>query len=148
MATVKQLIEAKKDSATYSVAANETVLKALQVMAEAQIGSVLVTEKDKFVGIFTERDYARKAELAGRTAKDTSVREVMTAEMFNVPLNTSMEQCMALMRNHHIRHLPVVEKGQLIGLISLTDVMNAALVDRQSEIKGLENYIVGTGFER
>jgi CBS domain-containing protein len=146
MTIVKHLLEAKGGKANYSVAPTDTVLQALKVMAEAQIGSVLVKEKDKIVGIFTERDYARKGELLGRSAKDTLVKDLMTGEMYTVTTDTSVEQCMALMQKHHIRHLPVVEKGQLVGLVSLTDVMNAALDDRESEIKGLENYILGTNF--
>lgn len=146
MATVKQLIAAKKNATNYSVSANDTILRALHVMAEADTGSVLITDDNKFIGIFTERDYARKGELAGRTAKDTLVKDVMTSAMYTVTLDTSVEQCMALMKKYHIRHLPVVEKGQLIGIVSLTDVMNAALADRESEIKGLENYILGSGF--
>ena len=82
MATVKQLIATKKNAANYSVSANDTVLRALQVMAQASIGSVLVTDQNKYIGIFTERDYARKGELAGRAAKDTRVRDVMTGEMY------------------------------------------------------------------
>ncbi len=148
MATVKQLIEAKSDKKVYSVGAEEPVLRALQLMAEAGIGSVLITDHDKIIGIFTERDNARKLELSGRSAKDTPVREVMTGDMFTVTLDTSVDQCMALMSKYHIRHLPVVEKGQLKGVVSLTDVMHAALKDRESEIIGLENYILGTGFAR
>lgn len=146
MAMVKHLLEAKGGESNYSVAATDTVLQALKVMAEAQIGSVLVKDRDKIVGIFTERDYARKGELMGRSAKDTLVKELMTGEMYTVTKETSMEDCMALMKAHHIRHLPVVENGQLVGLVSQTDVMNAALADRESEIKGLENYILGTNF--
>ena len=146
MATVKQLLNAKKNETNYSIAADETVLRALQIMAEANIGSVLVTEKDKIVGIFTESDYARKGEIMGRVAKTTPVKEVMTGNMYTVTMDTSVEQCMALMKNHRISHLPVVESDQLVGIVSMTDVMNSAVSDRESEIKGLENYILASGF--
>lgn len=146
MTTVKQLIENKSDEHNYSVEATDNVLHALKVMADAQIGSVMVTDQGRIVGIFTERDYARKGELLGHSAKDTQVKELMTGAMYTVTMDTSMEQCMALMRNHHIRHLPVVEKNQLIGMVSMRDVMAAAIQDRESEIKGLENYILGSNF--
>ena len=146
MATVKQLLDAKKNETNYSIAADETVLRALQIMAEANIGSVLVTEKDKIVGIFTESDYARKGEIMGRVAKTTPIKELMTGNMYTVTMDTSVEQCMALMKNHRISHLPVVESDQLVGIVSMTDVMNSAVADRESEIKGLENYILASGF--
>ena len=146
MATVKQLLNAKKNETNYSIAADETVLRALQIMAEANIGSVLVTEKDKIVGIFTESDYARKGEIMGRVAKTTPIKELMTGNMYTVTMDTSVEQCMALMKNHRISHLPVVESDQLVGIVSMTDVMNSAVSDRESEIKGLENYILASGF--
>jgi len=146
MATVKQLLDAKKNETNYSIAADETVLRALQIMAEANIGSVLVTEKDKIVGIFTESDYARKGEIMGRVAKTTPIKELMTGNMYTVTMDTSVEQCMALMKNHRISHLPVVESDQLVGIVSMTDVMNSAVSDRESEIKGLENYILASGF--
>lgn len=146
MATVKHLIETKSDETNYSVEAADSVLSALKVMAEARIGSVLVKEDGRIVGIFTERDYARKGELLGRSAKDTPVRELMTGAMYTVTMDTSVEQCMALMQKHRIRHLPVVEKNQLVGMVSMRDVMAAAIADRESEIKGLENYILASNF--
>jgi CBS domain-containing protein len=148
MTTVKHLINSKADGTQYAVQADDTVLKALRLMAEARIGAVLVIDAGKIVGIFTERDYALKGELEGRTAKDTLVREVMTEEMYTVTTDTSADHCMALMMEHGIRHLPVVENGKLLGIISMRDVIADELADRESEIKGLENYILATGFER
>jgi CBS domain-containing protein len=118
----------------------------LKVMADANIGAVLVTEEKKIVGIFTERDYLQKGELEGRSANSTLIRDVMTSGMYTVNMDTSVDQCMALMETHHIRHLPVVEKDQLVGLVSIRDVMTEALKNKESEIKGLENYITGSGF--
>ncbi len=146
MATVRQLVDDKKDGIMYSVDANDTVLSAIKIMADMKIGSVMVTEDDRFIGIFTERDYIRKGEVLGRSAANTQVKDLMTGAMYTVTMDTSVEQCMALMKKHHIRHLPVVENNQLVGMVSMSDVMNAALTDRESEIKGLENYILATNF--
>jgi CBS domain-containing protein len=117
-------------------------------MANADIGSVLVKEEGKIVGIFTERDYTLKGELEGRTATGTRVREVMTEEMYTVTTNTSIDECMALMMLHHIRHLPVVENGLLVGIVSMRDVVAAAFEERESKIKGLEDFIRASGFSR
>lgn len=146
MTTVQKILKAKGDASNYSVSGDDTVLQALKVMAEEHIGAVLVTEGDKIIGIYTERDYVQKGELQGRKAESTPVREVMTAGMYTVTTNTSVEQCMALMETHHIRHLPVVENDQLVGMVSIRDVMVAALENRDTEIKGLENYILASGF--
>ena len=147
MTTVHNLLESKQSDKNYSVASTDTVLQAVKIMAEAHIGAVLVTEGGKIVGIFTERDYLRKGENEGRAAKDTKIRDVMVRKMVTVNQDTSLEQCMALMRQYNIRHLPVVEKEQLVGLVSMRDVMSAVLDDKDIEIRGLENYIMGSGFQ-
>jgi len=146
MTTVQKILKAKGDASNYSVSGSATVLQALKLMAEESIGAVLVTEDEKIVGIYTERDYVKTGELEGRKADSTLVKDVMTAKMYTVTMDTSAEQCMALMDAHHIRHLPVVENDQLVGLVSIRDVMVAALENRESEIKGLENYITASGF--
>ena len=148
MVTVQHLVDSKIDSTHYAVKADETVLKALKVMAGAKIGSVLVMDEGRIVGIFTERDYAKKGELEGRTAAETRIREVMTEEMYSVTRDTSIDECMALMMQHHIRHLPVVEDGKLIGILSMRDVVAAAFEERESKIKGLEDFIRASGFGR
>lgn len=147
MTTVRKLLEAKEFATNFSVEASQTVLDALKVMAEAHIGAVLVTDKGKIVGIYTERDYLFKGELEGRTAKSTKIQDVMTPQMITVTKDTSVDQCMGLMNQYKIRHLPVVENDQLVGLVSMRDVMVAALENRESEIRGLENYIMGSGFQ-
>lgn len=147
MTTVRNILKVKGDSINHSVSSNDTVLQALKLMAEEQIGAVLVTEGKKIVGIYTERDYVQKGELEGNKAGATLLKDVMTASMYTVTTDTSVEQCMALMDAHNIRHLPVVENDQLVGLVSIRDVMVAALENRESEIKGLENYILASGFE-
>ena len=146
MATVKQLMNAKGNNANYFVASTDSVLKALEIMAEANISAVMVTEKDKIVGIFTERDYSRKVELKGLSAKNTLVRDLMTEKMLTVTPDTSMDQCMALMKQYRIRHLPVVENDTMVGMVSMRDVVDTLLSDHKSTIKGLENYILGSGF--
>src|SRR5512138_2234660 len=101
MATVKHLVDSKTDSTHYAVKANETVLKALRVMKGANIGSVLVMDEGKIIGIFTERDYAQRGELEGRTASNTTVKEVMTQEMYTVTTDTSTDECMTVMMKFH-----------------------------------------------
>jgi len=146
MATVKQLMSTKTDGTNYMIEANDTVLKALEIMAEANISAVMVTESDKIVGIFTERDYSRKCELKSLSAKNTRVRDLMTEKMFTVTPETSMDQCMGLMTQHHIRHLPVIEDEKMVGMVSMRDVVDVLISERESTIKGLENYILGSGF--
>jgi CBS domain-containing protein len=146
MTTVRNLLESKENEKNYSVEATETVLQAVKIMAEARIGAVLVTQGGKVVGIFTERDYLRKGENEGRAAKDTKIRDVMVSKMITVTRDTTIEQCMGLMRQYSVRHLPVVEKDQLIGVVSMRDVMFAMLENKDFEIRGLENYIMGSDF--
>ncbi len=147
MTTVRKLLEAKESAINFSVEATQTVLDALKVMADAQIGAILVTESGRIIGIYTERDYLYKGELEGRSAKDTKLKDVMVPRMITVTNSTTMEQCMALMKQYRIRHLPVVENDQLVGLVSMRDVMLAAIENKESEIRGLENYILGSGFQ-
>ncbi len=146
MATVRQLMKAKTDGTNYTVEKKDTVLKALEIMAQANISAVMVTENERIVGIFTERDYSRKCEIKGLSAKDTPVHALMTEKMFTVNPDTSMDDCMGLMNQHHIRHLPVVENDKLAGMVSMRDVVDILISDRESTIKGLENYILGSGF--
>jgi CBS domain-containing protein len=146
MATVRQLMKDKTDGTNYTVEKNDTVLKALEIMSQANVSAVMVTESDKIVGIFTERDYSRKCEIKGLLAKDTPVHSLMTEKMFTVNPDTSMDDCMGLMNQHHIRHLPVVENDKLAGMVSMRDVVDILISERESTIKGLENYILGSGF--
>jgi CBS domain-containing protein len=147
MTTVRNLLEAKENETNFSVASTDTVLQAIKIMAEARIGAVLVTEGGKVVGIYTERDYLRKGENEGRAAKDTKVKDVMVSKMLTVTNDTTVDQCMALMKQYSVRHLPVVENDHLLGVVSMRDVMFAVLDDKDFEIRGLENYIMGTNFQ-
>jgi len=146
MATVKGLMSTKGSGTNHTVADTDTVIRALEIMSEANISSVMVTENKKIVGIFTERDYARKCDLKGLAAKDTLVRDLMTAQMRTVTLDTSIDQCMKLMTEYEIRHLPVIEKDKMVGMVSIRDVAETLISDRESTIIGLENYILGSGF--
>ncbi len=147
MTTVRKLLESKESETNYSVASTDTVLHAIQVMINAHIGAVLVTENGRIVGIYTERDYLYKGEIEGRSAGETQLKDVMVSKMFTVTMDTTAEQCIGLMRQHNIRHLPVVEHDQLVGLVSMRDVMFAVIENKESEIRGLENYIMGSGFQ-
>lgn len=146
MSTVKELMISKGKRPTYSVSCDSSVMDALKVMAEANIGAVLVGEEDRIVGIFTERDYARKGEIEGLSAAETKLRDVMTSEMLTVNSNLSADACLSIMEDHHIRHLPVVDQGKMVGIVSLRDLVDTLLADRESEIKGLENYILASEF--
>jgi CBS domain-containing protein len=146
MATVRRLMEAKSDEHNYYVNGTDTVYQALELMSKANIGAVLVKDGERFVGIFTERDYARKGELLGRSAKETFVKDLMTEKMVTIHLDTSVDQCMAMMLKYRIRHLPVVENEHLVGLVSMRDVVEAVVSNKETLIKDLENYIMGNGF--
>jgi CBS domain-containing protein len=146
MATVKQLMSKKSDGTNYIVECTDNVFKALEIMSEANISAVMVKEGEKIVGIFTERDYSRKGELKGQAAKNTAVQDLMTEQMITVTPETSVDQCMGLMNQYRIRHLPVIENEKMVGVISMRDVVDVLISDRESTIKGLENYILGSGF--
>lgn len=148
MSTVRNMLEEKGDAAIHSVDCSDTVYHALEVMAEHQIGAVMVTDGDHYVGIFTERDYARKVILKGHDSRTTHMKQIMTSELITVTPDASAEKCMALMTKYHVRHLPVVEDGRIIGLISIGDVVKQVIANRESTIAELENYILGTGYGR
>jgi len=147
MANVADLIGAKTDASRYAVRANETVYRAIRVMADRRIGAVLVVDKGIVIGIFTERDYIMRVEVEGRPTKETLLREVMTDKMYTVTTNTSIEHCLGLMTLRHIRHLPIVEEGRLMGIISMRDAVAATLKDREADIQGLESYVLGSDFQ-
>ena len=147
MTTVRKLLETKESTTNFSIASTDTVLQAVKVMTEHHIGALLVTDEGKIVGIYTERDYLYKGENEGRVAKDTKIKDVMVSRMITVTKDTTADQCVELMKQYNIRHLPVVENDQLVGLVSMRDVIAAAFEGKESEIRGLENYIMGTGFQ-
>src|SRR5678815_2582650 len=117
MTTVRKIIDEKAETKIYTVQSSATVFDALQVMCEGNTGAVLVTEEEKIVGIFTERDYAREGEVKGRNARDTQVADVMTSQMVLIKPETTLEECAELMGKYHVRHLPVLEKDRVLSLI-------------------------------
>jgi CBS domain-containing protein len=148
MTTVRKILDEKPDAKVYTVGSNENVLDALKVMQEGNTGAVLVTENDRIIGIFTERDYAREGEIKGRCAKDTPVSDVMTRELVSIIPETTVQQCMELMAKYRIRHLPVVENDRIVAVVSLRRVIEAVISEKSSTILDLENYILGTGYGR
>ncbi len=140
MKTVQQLLESKRYSVV-SVAPSSTVLEALKVMADKEIGAVIVIDDGHLVGIFSERDYARKVVLQGKSSKDTPVREIMTEKVVCVRPEQTIEDCMGLMTDKRIRHLPVLEHKKVIGVISIGDVVKEMLSEKEFVIKQLESYI-------
>jgi CBS domain-containing protein len=142
MQTAADILRAK-GHAVWSVPPTATVLDALRVMAEHDIGAVLVLDGDRLVGILSERDYARKVVLAGRSSKDSQVKEVMTAHVMCVAPNRSIDDCMALMTEKRLRHLPVLEHKQIVGIVSIGDLVKATIDEQQSTIAQLQTYITG-----
>jgi len=138
--TVQDLLRGK--SAVYSVGPDATVYDALRVMADKNIGAVIVLSDQLVEGIFSERDYARKVMLMGKTSTQTLVGEIMTSHVVSVEPGWSVEQCMALMTEKRIRHLPVMDKGQLTGVVSIGDVVRAVVEEQQSTINSLQRYIM------
>ena len=115
-------------------------------MAEKNIGAVMVVDEDKLTGIFSERDYARKIILQDRHSDDTPVSDVMTPNVITIEPDQRLEECMVIMSDRHIRHLPVIEEGKLIGIISINDVVAAIIRDQKTRIASLESYISGSPY--
>jgi CBS domain-containing protein len=148
MITVQQLMQAKAEANALTVSPDETVYHALMLMANHNVGAVMVVDSGQMVGIFTERDYARKIILMGRCSLDTKIREIMTREMITIHPETTLEECMALMTKWHIRHLPILSEGHLIGIVSMRDVVQAIITKKEETIQDLEKYILGQGYTR
>lgn len=146
MTTVRKLLDEKAEVKIFTVPSTATVFYALQVMREGNIGAVLVAEGEKIVGIFTERDYAREGEVKGRTAKDTIISEVMTSQMVLIKPETTLEECAELMGKYHVRHLPVLEKERVVGIVSIRRLAEALIQQEKGTILELENYILGSGY--
>ena len=140
--TVRQLLD-RKSSGIYSIRPDASVLEALELMAREDISSVLVTEGEAIKGIFTERDYARKVILRGRNSRDTVIRELMTSNLITITPEQTIADCMSIMTDRHIRHLPVIENGQVVGLISIGDVVKSIISDQATTINQLSGYIAG-----
>ncbi len=142
MKLVSELLRAKERE-IWSVKPDSSVLEALNLMADKNVGALLVFEEEKLVGIFSERDYARKVILKGKASKDTTVKEIMSSKVLYVKPEQTVEDCMALMTDKRIRHLPVLEEDQVVGVISIGDVVKAIISDKDFMIHQLESYITG-----
>lgn len=144
MNTVGHLLEVKGRDIC-SVSPQESVYKALEIMAEKSIGALLVIDETKLIGIFSERDYARRIILKGKASKDTKVEEVMTREVISVSPENSIADCMLIMANNRIRHLPVLEDGRLMGIVTIGDVVRQIISNQAFTIKELEKYLTTAG---
>lgn len=146
MLNVKQLLAGKPHNRIWSVSPGQMVIEALELMAERNIGAVLVMDGEEMRGIFSERDYARKGILKGRKAKTTPITEVMTAGVFVVEPHHNIDDCMKLMSEKHIRHLPVLDQNRVIGLLSISDIVSAIINEQKHRIQSLEHYITGAAY--
>jgi len=143
MKSVAEILRSKPDQTVYSIAPGASVFDALRLMADKNIGSLLVVEEGKIAGIFSERDYARKVILMDRSSKQTAVREVMTSSVMYARPDQTNEECMALMTDNRLRHLPVIDNGRLLGVVSIGDLVKDIISEQQFIIEQLQHYIQG-----
>jgi CBS domain-containing protein len=141
MATVAQILKSKSNPSVQSISASASVFDAVKLMAEKNIGAVLVGDGGKVAGIFTERDYARKIALLSKSSRETPVREAMTSQVMFVRPEQTSEECMALMTENRVRHLPVMDNGKLVGLVSIGDLVKDVISEQKFLIEQLEQYI-------
>ena len=143
MKTVAQIIKSKKIQQVFTIDVEDTVLRALQVMADNNIGALPVTDHGRVVGVISERDYARKCVLKGRASVGTTVREIMSSPVITVSAKQGVSECLSLITDRHLRHLPVLEGGELIGLVSIGDLVKETIAEQEELIRQLEQYIRG-----
>jgi CBS domain-containing protein len=140
--TISEILN-HKGNQVWSISPEATVFDAIQLMADKNIGALLVTEGERLVGIVTERDYTRKVALKGKVSKQTAVREILSGQIIQVQPDYTIEDCMRLMTDHRVRHLPVLEGERIVGLISIGDLVNWIITAQQSTIQQLQTYIAG-----
>ena len=143
MAAVKNILEAK-GNAIFTITPDTSVYHALELMVEKNVSALLVMENDKLAGIFTERDYARKVALKGKSSKETQIGDIMTRDLITVSPDSTIDECMQLMTGKYIRHLPVVDNDKLAGIISIGDVVRCIIEEQKSIIGHMEQYIAGS----
>lgn len=143
MTIVAQVIKNKAVQSIFTTSPNATVLEAIKIMADKGVGALVVAEDEKVVGIFSERDYTRKIALMERSSNNTLVSDIMTSKVISVSLNNTVEECLNLMTDRHLRHLPVLENEKLVGFISIGDLVKAAMEDQRVLIEQLQQYISG-----
>jgi CBS domain-containing protein len=141
MKPVSQLLTSRPAGTLWHVRPDDTVFAALQLLAEYEVGALMVMDQGRLVGVFSERDYTRKIALQGRSSKDTRVTDIMTREVFTVGPSTGTRKCMALMSEKKIRHLPVLDGSTVLGMISIRDIMDDIIADHEATIQQLESYI-------
>ena len=142
MITVKHILE-EKGTNVWCISPQASVLDAIRMMSEKEVGALVVTEGEKPVGILSERDYARKVILLGRSSAETRIEEIMTRRVVYARPELNLEECMALMTGKGVRHLPVLEAGRLVGMLSMRDLLKATIADQNHTIEQLERYITG-----
>jgi CBS domain-containing protein len=142
MLKVMDVLKSKDDN-IWSITSQETAYKALEIMADKDIGVLLVIDEGQLIGIFSERDYARKVILKGKSSRETTVGELMTTPVFSISQDKSIEECMALMTAVRSRHMPVMEVGKLVGLVTIGDVVSMTIAKQKIEINDLKNYVTG-----
>ena len=140
--TIREILN-HKGGATWTVTPETTVFEAIQLMAEKNIGALLVIKEAKLAGIISERDYTRKVALKGRSSKDTRVNEILSGQVIHVSPEHTVEQCLRLMTEHRVRHLPVLDGQKIVGVISIGDLVNCVITAQSSTIQQLETYITG-----
>jgi CBS domain-containing protein len=140
MTTVQRLLQSK-GNAVWSIGPDASVFEAVQLMAEKRVGALMVVDRNELVGVISERDYAREIVLKDRVSRDTPVRAIMTHRVLYVRPQQTLEECMALMTDKNLRHLPVLENGRLVGVISMRDVIKDLIAEKEFLIEQLENYI-------
>jgi len=142
MITVRDVLD-RKGRGVWSVSPDDTVFEALQAMSQRRVGALMVTENGKLVGVISERDYARKVVLAGKNSRETAVGDIMTSKVYYVSPDHHIEECMALMTNKSVRHLPVMDGDRLEGVVSIGDVVKAVISHQEFIIEQLEHFIAG-----
>jgi CBS domain-containing protein len=140
MISVRQLLD-RKGREVFSIDPAAAVLDAVRMMADRHVGALLVMQGDKLTGIISERDYARKVILMGRSSADTPVRDIMSTPVLTVQPETTVEKCMQIMTEQRVRHLPVAEGGRVVGMVSIGDLVKAVIAEQQHQIEQLESYI-------
>jgi CBS domain-containing protein len=143
MTIVAQVIKNKSEQDIFTISPEATVLEAIKIMADKGIGALVVADGEKVVGILSERDYTRKVTLMERSSYSTTVAEIMTSKVITVSLNNTVEECLQLMTDRHLRHLPVLDNEKLVGFISIGDLVKAAMEDQKNLIEQLKQYISG-----